>query len=577
MTGERQPSGFPSASDRRAQPLETAAFWVLAGVLATAMLLWLAGELAGRVFDGSWPRTHVSDIAGVLVHFHAHISDPAAAWPVPQRKEIPGPATFYQTLAALLVVVAAAALLVVRHRAHSGAGREAGARWARPRDLRALRVDTAQPGRLTLGRVNSHLVAAEPRQSVIVIGPTQTGKTTGFAIPAILEWQGPVLATSVKSDLLRDTLAARSAIPDASVWIYDPTRSTGMPTAGWTPLAGCETWQGAQRVASWLVHAARGGSPGIENAPFWYGAAEKLLAPLLLAAVHADLTMSDVVRWLDTKEVNEVGWGLELAGEDAPVIAFAATTNREKRTRSNVYATAETVLAAYADPGVLASAETSDLRAERLLDGGPHTAYICAPAHEQRRLQPLFATLVQEVTARAYERATETGKPLDPPLLLVLDECANIAPLRELTTLASTGAGQGIQLVSVFQDMAQITAVFGRDDAPTIVSNHRAKVILSGIADPRTLEYLAGLLGDEQVRHVAWTKGADGRHSTTESVIYRALAPAHTLREMQPGYGVLVYGHLPPTKIAMRPWFKDPRLRRAANSGEQSEAVQAAR
>jgi type IV secretion system protein VirD4 len=156
------------------------------------------------------------------------------------------------------------------------------------------------------------------------------------------------------------------------------------------------------------------------------------------------------------------------------------------------------VLAAYADPGVLATALTSELRAETLLDGGMHTAYLCAPAHEQRRLQPLFATLVQEIIARAYDRTTETGKPLDPPLLLVLDECANIAPLRDLATLASTGAGQGIQLVSVFQDIAQINAVYGRDRAPTIVSNHRAKVILSGIADPPTLEYLARLLGDEE-------------------------------------------------------------------------------
>ena len=157
------------------------------------------------------------------------------------------------------------------------------------------------------------------------------------------------------------------------------------------------------------------------------------------------------------------------------------------------------MLIAYADPGVLASAMTSELRAERLLDGGWHTAYLCAPAHEQRRLQPLFATLVQEIIAHAYDRTTETGKPLDPPLLLVLDECANIAPLRDLATLASTGAGQGIQLVSVFQDMAQINAVYGRDRAPTIVSNHRAKVILSGIADPQTLDYVGRLLGDEEV------------------------------------------------------------------------------
>jgi type IV secretion system protein VirD4 len=159
--------------------------------------------------------------------------------------------------------------------------------------------------------------------------------------------------------------------------------------------------------------------------------------------------------------------------------------------------------------------------------------------------------------------------------LLVLDECANIAPLRDLPTLAATGAGQGIQLVSVFQDMAQINSVYGRDHAPTIVSNHRAKVILSGIADPRTLEYVAGLLGDEEVRQVASTRGAEGRRSTTESTAYRTLAPAHVLREMNPGQGVLVYGHLPPARISMRPWFKDPQLQRVARR-RKVESVQAA-
>ena len=96
-----------------------------------------------------------------------------------------------------------------------------------------------------------------------VLRDYQSGKTTGFAIPAILEWQGPVLATSIKSDLLNDTYAARSTIPDADFLIYDPTHSTGYATAGWTPLAACETWQGAQRVASWLVDAARATSAGI--------------------------------------------------------------------------------------------------------------------------------------------------------------------------------------------------------------------------------------------------------------------------------------------------------------------------
>jgi type IV secretory pathway TraG/TraD family ATPase VirD4 len=112
--------------------------------------------------------------------------------------------------------------------------------------------------------------------------------------------------------------------------------------------------------------------------------------------------------------------------------------------------------------------------------------------------------------------------------------------------------------------MAQINAVYGANHAPTIVSNHRAKVILSGIADPHTLEYLSRLLGDEEVPHVSATSGAEGRQSTTESVAYRNLAPANVLREMRPGRGVLVYGHLPPAQIALRPWFEERQLRRLA-------------
>jgi type IV secretion system protein VirD4 len=516
------------------------------------------------VFEGAWPPLSLSDMGAVVAGLPRHASDPAAAFPATERARIPGPLAFYSTLAAILVPAASAGFLLLRRRVRSSGRSRTGARWARRPDLRALRIHGPVAGRLSLGHVEGRLVAAEPRQSVIVIGPVQTGKTSGFAVPAILEWEGPVVATSVKTDLLRETLSARRAIPNASTWVYDPTESTGMHRAGWTPLAACESWHGAQRVAAWLAGSAPRTAAGIENAQFWYAAAERLLAPVLFAAAQSDGTMGDVVRWIDTHEDEQVRWGLELANDPAPIAAFDGMRALDERTRSNVYTTAGTLLIAFADPGVLACASTSELRGEALLDGGCHTAYLCAPAHEQRRLQPLFATIVQEILAAAYERATETGKPIDPPLLLVLDECANIAPLRDLATLASTSAGQGIQLVSVFQDLAQINAVYGRDNAPTIVSNHRAKVILSGIADPQTLEYVGRLLGDEEVRQLAATSGDEGRRSTTESVTYRNLAPANLLREMRPGEGVLVYGHLPPSQIKLRPWFQDRRLRAVA-------------
>lgn len=569
---------WPSPGTGAAGLGERLAAALLALVVTLGALLWATVQVASRLFGHGLPSGAVGGLAGVLVRLPAHFGDPRQAWPVAQRARLPGPAGFY--LAAALVLLAAAvagylavrAVGLVRERAVGlwRPGDERGARWAPRRDLRALRVAAAQPGRLTLGRTHGRLLAAEPRQSAIVIAPTQSLKTTGLAVPALLEWHGPVLATSVKTDLVRATIARRRQL--GNVLVFDPTETTGIPGAGWTPLSGCASWQGAQRTATALCQAARASTASLSDADFWYAAAAKLLAPVLLAAATVpEGSMADVVRWIDTQEQDEIRDALTHAHAEDALIAAAASWGRDERQRSSIYTTAETVLAAYADPGVLACAYEPDITPERLLDGSATSVYLCAPAHEQQRLRPLFSTLVEQVIAAVYDRATRTGKPLDPPLLLVLDEAANIAPLPALDTLAATAAGQGIQLVSVFQDLAQIKERWGTR-ALTIVNNHRAKLIGSGTADPDTLEYAARVLGDQEIQQISSTAGQEGRASTTQSTTYHTLAPPHTLRQAEPGTALLIYGSLPPAHVRLRPWFADRRLRRLAGAPD-SEAV----
>jgi len=552
-----------------ATPWETALFAALGVAITVGFLAWLWGQLAGLLFAGAWPDVSPVQAGGLLVRLPDHLGDPASAWPADVRSTLPGPVGFYATVAILAVMCVGAAIAVRRvvgggrRRGPRGAGRgrSRSSAWATRRDLAPLTVREPSHGRLVLGRVGGRLVAAEPRQSVVVIAPTQSLKTTGLAIPALLEWQGPAVAVSVKSDLLRDTLARRRQL--GQTFVYDPTGATGVPSCGWTPLRACTTWQGAQRTSVWLASAAQPRATGLADADFWYAAAAKLLAPLLFAAATSERSMGDVVRWVDTQEQDEVRKALLDADVEPAYFAAEATWKRDERQRSSIYTTTETVLAAYADPGVLASSVCAELTPQRLLDGGAHTAYLCASAHEQQRLRPLFATLIQEIVAAVYDRATATGQPLDPPLLVVLDEAANIAPLRDLDTLASTAAGQGIQLVSVFQDLAQVSDRWGTR-AATIINNHRAKIIGAGLSDPDTLDYVARVLGDEEIRQVSSTAGREGHGSTTESTTYRALAPANLVRENRPGTGLLVYGHLPPAQLELRPWFADRALQRLA-------------
>jgi type IV secretion system protein VirD4 len=452
-----------------------------------------------------------------------------------------------------------------------------GARWARRGDLRSLVVRAPVAGRLTLGRACGRLVAVDAGHSLLVVGPTQSFKTTGLAVPALLEWQGPVVAASVKGDLVRDTVAWRRG--QGRVWIYDPTASTDLESAPWSPLAGAGTWQGARRVAEGLVEAGRTSTGSLSDGDFWYATAAKLLAPLLLAAAVSGRTMADVVRWVDEQETDEVQDALDAAGQRRALQSLRATWGRDERQRSAVYTTAETVIEVFADPAVAASTVAGGRAIDpvALLEAN-NTLYLCAPAHEQRRLRPLFSGLVTRVLEAAYDSAARRGRPLDPPLLVVLDEAANVAPLAELDVLASTAAGHGIQLVTVWQDLAQINARYG-PRAGTVVNNHRAKLFLSGIADPATLEHASALIGEAE-QPVASTTVDRGRPSasTTVTPIYRRLAPADGLRQIRPGTGLLIAGHLPPVRLRLRPWFSDAELiERTTGGREQAHGLAAVR
>jgi type IV secretion system protein VirD4 len=444
------------------------------------------------------------------------------------------------------------------------------ARWAKPTDLGCLTVPGgSRPppvGRLVLGTVGRRVVAAERSQSVLVFGPTQSHKTTGFAVPAILGWDGPVVAASVKGDLLEHTVGHRAT--RGSVHCFDPTGVTGREVTGWSPLPASRTWPGARRAASTLTEVGRSQVGGMSDGDFWYATATRMLAPLLFAAATSGRDMAEVVHWVETGEEFEVLELLLRAGVPEAVDAIRSTFGKEERQRSSIVTTVETLLEPFAGsaPG---RAGVPEVDAGALL-AGSDTLYLCAPAHDQRRLTPLFVGVLRTVLDHAYEQVARTGRPLDPPLLVVLDEAANIAPVPDLDTLAATAAGHGIQLVTIWHDLAQITARFG-PRATTVVNNHRAKLFLSGISDPSTLDYASHLIGDEELHLPATTSAARGGSSTTRSPTTRRLAPPDALRRVGPGSGILVYRDLPPARLTLRTWFDDPWLRTRAEVEESPE------
>jgi type IV secretion system protein VirD4 len=296
-----------------------------------------------------------------------------------------------------------------------------------------------------------------------------------------------------------------------------------------------------------------------EDAQYWQLLGAKLLAVLLFAAAGTGRSMADVARWVDVQDFDEVYQALIEIGDQRALDAWAACKSRPENTLGSVYGTAETLLDVYGDPAVAQSAEGCDVDLDALLTQPNTTLYLYAPASEQERLRPLFELLVSVVILKAEElAAAQPDGMLNPRLFVCLDEAGNCAAIKKLPQLATTGRGQGIQLLTVWHDEAQLQYRYGKR-AHTVLNGHRAKLFLSGQADPASLELASKLVGDEAILHTSETSG-DGRSSFTESIGYRRLLPVEALRQLKPRRALLVYGHLPPVRIRLRPWFRSRRL-----------------
>jgi type IV secretion system protein VirD4 len=557
---------------------------VLAVTAAAGAFAWVVGQLAGLLFAHTWLHVGAADMAEVLWHLPKHPGDPALAWPARFRSELPGPVGMYLCTVLVIAALVGLADLVIRlwpgqHAPRLGVpvmphrNRQRAATWASGWELRRLVVRRPTAGRVILGRtrgLSPRLLAAEDCHSVFVFGPTGSLKTTGVVIPAIKEWTGPLVATSVKPDVIRATRAHRER--RGEVLVIDPLGHSGLAAAQWSPLAACGTWQDAQTMAGIIADTASLSDRPTDEVKYWRTLGTKLLAPLLYAAAIDGRSMADVVRWVDTREEKEVIDALEHAGVEGAANAWEASQQRTDKARDSVYGTAEELLAIYADERVQRFTDAHDLDVAAFL-AGDNTVYLYAPAHEQRRLRPLFETVTMQLVRAAQEKAARAPDGmLDPRLLLALDEAGNVAALAELPELATTGRGQGIQLVSVWHDLAQLHHRYG-DRAATVLNNHRAKLFLSGLADLGALELGSKLIGEQATVELHPSSDSEGRHSVSQSTTYRPLVPVEELRRLKPGHGIVLYGHLRPTQVRLRPHFRHVEQRRYARWERREQAA----
>ncbi len=342
----------------------------------------------------------------------------------------------------------------------------------------------------------------EPQHSVLVLGPPRSGKTSALLVPNVLSAEGAVVTTSTKPDVLDATLGARAVV--GTCHLFDPSGSVvdrpGVHRLRWSPLPACTSWRTALTTARSLVLVGAAGTGPIRGeSSHWTERAQALLAPLLHAAALEGADMRTVLAWVDRRQALPAQQALAAGtGGDAGIArdVLDGIVTTDERELSGIWSTASGALGGFRSEQALAATCDPDFDPVSFVASGD-TVYVAAPAHHQALVAPLVVGLVDDVRRATYARAADGGWD-GPPVVLALDELANIAPLPELPSMVSEGGGQGLVTLACFQDLSQARHRWpGQADGfPSLFGT---TVVLPGIGDVATLEALSVLTGDHEV------------------------------------------------------------------------------
>ncbi|MEU8124923.1 TraM recognition domain-containing protein [Spirillospora sp. NPDC049024] len=391
--------------------------------------------------------------------------------------------------------------------------------------------------------------------TVVAFMAPRSGKTTTQSIPHVLSAPGPVIATSNKADLWSAIATVRAKRTGGEIWLFDPQHITYQPQAWWwNPLAGLSTVEDAHRLAGHFVLTVDDG----QKKDLWGPAAQDLLCALFLAAATSGRSLHHVAQWLDEPAVPTPIELLQKAGFQLMASSLKGTQNGAVETRDGIYQTARTAAKALRDQEILAwvtPARDLPVFDPDAFATSRDTLYLLSKSLSAAA--PLIAALTDTTMRAAERRAEQAGGRLDPPLIVALDEAANICRIADLPQLYSHLGSRGIIPVTILQSYEQGVTVWGEPGMAALWGAATRKLIGAGIDSPRLVRDLATLIGqhDVPVRSITYS---DGRASEQISLRRQEILEAADIRALPTGTALLLATGTKPALIRLRPWYAGP-------------------
>ncbi|MGA4984294.1 type VI secretion protein [Streptomyces cellulosae] len=460
---------------------------VLAFLLGMTAMVWTATGLAGLFAHGHWPsglsfaRTPLA-----MRHLIAEPHDIPGAWPDTPPAELSGYGLFWGLLIGQLMILVVLTVFVLgtvarwravraRRRAEAAVKRTPASTKEMPKPVTAP-APVAEPEPAPVHEVPAPRPpephprpVAETTAPGLHYGPPATRHTT--AAQAVRDAEGPTLVLTSDPALWYETKDARAKLGPTHV--YDPTHLCDTPARlHWSPSAGCEDKDTATARAAALLAPVR---PTSRLDQQLGDTAELLLRSYLHAAAVDDRTVRHVHRWAQGLQVQDAVRVLrthpKAASGSAGELEAALTAHPERRDMAQQLTARALAALSTVNVREACNPHRSDALAldSFIHEGG--TLYVVGESIEDPRTgpgaMPLLTALVSYVVehGRRMAERSSSGR-LDPPLTLVLDDVAAVAPLPQLPELLTAGPELGMPTVALLRSREQARARWPHAELP---------------------------------------------------------------------------------------------------------------
>lgn len=485
-------------------------------LLGTTLLVWTATGLSGLFAAGGWPHAVTfSRTPSAMRHLMGQPHDLRGAWPDTPADQLSGYGLFWGLFIAQLMILFVLTVFIMgtltRARAVR-ARRRAAAQGAPLAQEPAQAAPTTAPTGpepaapvvalpvappvapaatppVTTPPIEAAPTPGSPTQGVPSPRPAvddgmptrpQTAAATGSggwehpslllghadsrrpaAVQAVRDAAGPAVVLTSDPSLWAETKDARAKL--GPVLLYDPSHLCETPARlHWSPSAGCEDKATARARAEALLAPVR---PTARIDQALADTAETLLRCCLHAAAVDGRAVRHLHRWAQGTGVQEAVRVLRTSPKASPGTAgeLEATLTSHPDRRDMAQELTARALSSLFTVNIREACtpnRNDTLALDSFVNEGGTLYVVGEPIEDPRQrpgAMPLLTALVSHVVERGRRMAerSSAGR-LDPPLALVLEDVAAVAPLPQLPDLLDTGADRGLPTLALLRSREQL-------------------------------------------------------------------------------------------------------------------------